>query len=148
MTLARWWRERGFERSYRNTVRQDLTRIRLEYAVKFKDAKNGNDFDTAMNAYLKDCRLPDLRLETLRSRTLRRTAERCGIDMPREWWEHNEEYDLWYLTPDGKRQLGHRVTQERIWTVKQWFNTLTPLVALLAGLIGVIIGLLGMWRSP
>lgn len=150
MSMARWWREWQFERSYRRSVRQDLKRIREQYEVRFKAAqeKDGSDFDLAMTAYLKECRLPDLRLETLRSRRIRRRSDAFGIDIPKEWWAHDEEHDLWYLTPDGRRQLKHRITQERIWWVKQWSLVLTPIVALIVGLVGVIIGLLGMWRWP
>jgi len=134
--------------SYRKSIRADLARLGTEYTAKFKTAASGNDFDTSMNAYLKECRLPDLRLETLNSRRLRRKAEHYGIDTPREWWLHDEEHDLWYLTPDGRRQIKRRVTQERIWTLKQWFHALTPIIALIVGLIGVIIGLVGIWRWP
>ena len=151
MSLSRWWRERRFEKSYRKSIRADLARLGTEYAAKFKAAEkaaDGNDFDAAMNAYLKACQLPDLRLETLKSRRLRRKAEHHGIDTPREWWLHDEELDLWYLTPDGRRQIKRRVTQERIWSVKQWFHALTPIVALIAGLLGVIIGLVSIWRWP
>ena len=148
MSLSRWWREQRFERSYRKAVRIDLERIGTAYKATFKAAANGNDFDAAMTAYLKECRLPDLRLDTLRSRRLRQLAERHGIDAPRDWWTHDEEHDLWYLTPDGKRQLKRRVTQERVWTLKQWVQAFTPIVALLAGLIGVLIGLVGIWRWP
>jgi len=148
MNLSRWWRERRFEKSYRASVRHDLARIGKAYQAKFKDAKDGNDFDAVSNAYLKESRLPDLRLETLKSRTLRRRADAVGVDIPREWWAHDEEHDLWYLTPDGRRQLKKRLTQERLWTVKQWIHALTPVVAILIGLIGVIIGLLAMWRWP
>jgi len=148
MNLSRWWRERQFEKSYRRSVKRDLARIGKEYEAKFKTLQAGNDFDASMTAYLKECRLPDLRLQTLRSRGLRRQADECGIDLPREWWDHDEEHDLWYLTPDGRRQLKRRLTQERVWAVKQWFQVLTPVIALLAGFAGVIIGLLGMWRWP
>jgi len=148
MSLSRWWREKWFERSYRKAVRSDLERIGASFRATWKTAATGNDFDAAMAAYLKECRLPDLRLDTLKSRRLRRKAERFGIDTPRDWWIHDEEHDLWYLTPDGTRQIKRRVTQERIWALKQWFHALTPIVALLAGLIGVIIGLVGIWRWP
>jgi hypothetical protein len=148
MSLSRWWRERRFEQSYRKSVRQDLTRIGKEFQARFKDAKDGNDFDASMTAYLKECRLPDLRLETLKSRKLRRRADIVGIDLPREWWDHDEEHDLWWLTPDGRRQLKRRLTQERVWALKQWIQALTPVAAILIGLVGVIIGLLAMWRWP
>ena len=148
MSVSRWWRERQFERSYRKSIRQDLERIGKEYKAKFQAAKDGNEFDASMAAYLKESRLPDLRLETLKSRKLRRHADRVGIDLPKEWWEHDEEHDLWYLTPDGRRQLMRRLTQERVWTFKQWVHALTPVVALIIGLVGVIIGLLAMWRWP
>ena len=98
--------------SYRKSIRQDLDRIGKEYKAKFKEARDGNDFDASMTAYLKECRLPDLRLETLKSRRLRARADAVGIDIPREWWAHDEEHDLWYLTPDGRRQLTRRLTQE------------------------------------
>lgn len=148
MGLSRWWRDRKFERAYRRSAAADLKRIGLAYEVKFKTAKEGNDFDAVMSAYLQDCRLPDLRLETLRSRLLRRKAERFGIEMPRDWWEHDETYDLWYLTPEGRRHLRRRLTEERVWVVKQWFLVLVPVIALLMGFIGTIIGLLGIWRAP
>jgi hypothetical protein len=148
MALSRWWRERRFEQAYRRSIAQDLRRIGLDYEARFKAAKEGNDFDGAMNAYLQECRLPDLRLETLRSRRWRRKAERCGVEMPRDWWEHDEAHDLWYLTPDGRRHLKKRIAEERMWVVKQWFRTLAPVVALLMGLLGTIIGLLGIWRAP
>jgi hypothetical protein len=146
MSLSRWWREMRFERSYRKAVKRDLERIGASFKATWKQASTGNDFDAAMAAYLAQCRLPDLRLLTLDSRRLRRKAERFGIEPPREWWFHDEEHDLWHLTPDGKRQLKRRVTQERIWTVKQWFHAVTPIVALITGLIGVIIGLVSIWR--
>jgi hypothetical protein len=150
MNLSRWWRERRFERAYRLAVKRDLAKIGSTYKSQFalKDSSTGNDFDAALTAYLKECRLPDLRLETIKSRRLRRRAERYGIETPREWWIHDEEHDLWYLTPDGTRQLLRRITQERIWTVKQWFHALTPIVALIVGLLGVVIGLIGIWRWP
>ncbi|MEI6667148.1 MAG: hypothetical protein WCP29_03255 [Acidobacteriota bacterium] len=148
MNLSRWWRERRFEHAYRRAVQRDLSRIGATYKATFKDAANGTDFEVAMTAYLKECRLPDLRLDTLKSRRLRRKAERFGIDPPRDWWVHDEEHDLWYLTPEGMRQLKRRVTLERIWTVKQWFHAMTPIAALLVGLIGVIVGLVGIWRWP
>ena len=151
MSVSRWWRERRFERSYRKSIRRDLTRIGREYETKFKEAresKDGNDFDASMTAYMKECRLPDLRLETLKSRKLRSRADAVGIDLPREWWDHDEEHDLWYLTPDGRRQLKRRLTQERLWTLRQWIQALVPLVAILIGAVGVIIGLLAMWRWP
>lgn len=148
MSLSRWWREWQFERSFRRAIRADLARIGKEYEAKFKLLTTGNDFDAAMAAYLAACRLPDLRLETLRSRQLRRRADACGVELPREWWEHDEEHDLWFLTPEGRRQAEHRITQERLWTVKQWMQVLTPAVALLVGFAGVIIGLLSMWRWP
>ncbi|HOG30518.1 MAG TPA: hypothetical protein PLT35_14675, partial [Vicinamibacterales bacterium] len=125
-----------------------LARIGKDYEAKFKTLQTGNDFDASMSAYLRECRLPDLRLETLRSRRLQGRADAAGIELPREWWEHDEEHDLWYLTPDGRRQLKRRLTQERIWAVRQWLQVLTPAVALAAGLVGVIIGLLAMWRWP
>jgi len=149
MSLTRWWRERTFERSYRKSIQDDLKRIGKTYQATFKaSASSGTDFDAAFTAYQKECRLPDLRLETLASRRLRRRAEKFGIDAPRDWWIHDEDHDLWYLTPDGKRQIKRRVTQERIWTVKQWFHALMPVVALIAGLVGVLIGLVGIWRWP
>jgi hypothetical protein len=148
MSLSRWWREWQFERSYQRSIRADLARIGKEYEAKFKVLATGNDFDAAMAAYLKACRLPDLRLETLRSRRLRRRADACGVELPREWWEHDEEHDLWFLTPDGRRQATRRLTQERVWAVKQWLQVLTPAVALIIGLAGVAIGLLSMWRWP
>jgi len=148
MSLSRWWREWQFERSYRTSIRTDLARIGKEYEAKFKLLSAGHEFDAAMAAYLKACRLPDLRLETLRSRRIRRTAEACGVELPREWWEHDEEHDLWFLTPDGRRQARRHIHQERIWAVKQWLQILTPAVALLVGLVGVVIGLLSMWRWP
>jgi hypothetical protein len=148
MGISRWWRERRFEKAYRKATAADLKRIGLEYEAKFKDAKEGQDFDVVMNAYLAECRLPDLRLETLRSRISRRKAERFGIEMPRDWWEHDETHDLWYLTPEGRRHLRRRMTEERIWGVKQWFIVLIPAVALAIGLVGTIIGLLGIWRAP
>lgn len=148
MSLSRWWRERRFEQAYRRSIRGDLQRIGREYEAKFKAAKEGNDFDAAMTAYLQECRLPDLRLETLKSRAWRRRAEQYGIEMPREWWEHDETHDLWFLTPEGRRHVKHRLTEERMWAVKQWFHTLVPVVALLVGLIGTVIGLLGIWRAP
>jgi hypothetical protein len=148
MSLSRWWREWQFERSYRRSVHRDLTRIGKAYESKFKALKTGNDFDGSMTTYLKECRLPDLRLAALTSRRLRRKADECGIDLPREWWERDDEHDLWYFTPDGRRQVTRRITQERVWAVKQWLQVLTPAVALLVGLAGVVIGLLGMWRWP
>ncbi|HPW20619.1 MAG TPA: hypothetical protein PLE61_07375 [Vicinamibacterales bacterium] len=148
MSLSRWWRERHFEREYRRSVKRDLARIGKDYEAKFKALQTGNDFDASMSAYLRECRLPDLRLETLRSRRLQCRADAAGIELPREWWEHDEEHDLWYLTPDGRRQLKRRLTQERIWAVRQWLQVLTPAAALAAGLVGVIIGLLAMWRWP
>jgi len=148
MNLSRWWREWRFERAYKRSVKRDLARIGKEYQAKFKDLQTGNAFDAAFTAYLAECRLPDLRIETLRSRKLQRMADERGVDLPREWWEHDEEHDLWFITPEGRRQLKRRLTEERVWTVKQWLLVLTPLVALVAGLIGVIIGLLGMWRWP
>jgi hypothetical protein len=148
MNLSRWWREWRFERAYKRSVKRDLARIGKEYQAKFKSLQTGNDFDAAFTAYLAECRLPDLRIETLRSRKLQRLADERGVDLPREWWEHDEEHDLWFITPDGRRQLKRRLTEERVWTVKQWLLVLTPVVALVAGLIGVIIGLLGMWRWP
>lgn len=148
MSVTRWWRERRFERSYRKSVRQDLDRIGKEYNAKFKAARNGNDFDAAMSAYLKECRLPDLRLETLKSRRLRARADAVGIELPREWWDRDEEHDLWYLMPDGRRQLKRRLTQERVWTLKQWIQALIPVVAIFIGAVGVVIGLLAMWRWP
>jgi hypothetical protein len=148
MSLSRWWREWQFETSYKKSIRADLARIGKEYEAKFKVLSTGNDFDTAMAAYLQACRLPDLRLETLRSRRLRRRADARGVELPREWWEHDEEHDLWFLTPDGRRQAQRRLTQERLWAVKQWLQVLTPAVALIVGLAGVVIGLLSMWRWP
>lgn len=148
MSLSRWWREWQFERSYRRSIRADLGRIGKEYEAKFKLLAAGDDFDAAMTAYLKACRLPDLRLETLRSRRLKRRADARGVELPREWWEHDEEHDLWFLTPDGRRQAKHRFTQERVWAVKQWLQVLIPAVALIVGLAGVAIGLLSMWRWP
>lgn len=148
MGMSRWWRERQFEQAYRRSIAQDLKRIGREYEAKFKAAKEGNDFDAAMTAYLQECRLPDLRLETMKSRRARRVAERFGIAMPQDWWEHDEIHDLSYLTPEGRRHLKRRVTEERLWAVKQWFRTLVPIVALLMGLVGTIIGLLGIWRAP
>jgi len=148
MSLSRWWREWQFERSYRKSIRADLARIGKEYEAKFKRLAGGNEFDAAMAAYLAACRLPDLRLETLRSRRLVRKADARGVELPREWWEHDEEHDLWFLTPDGRRQAKRHLTQERLWTVKQWLAILIPAVALLVGAAGVVIGLLGMWRWP
>ena len=148
MSLSRWWREWQFERSYRRSIRADLARIGKDYEEKFKRLATGNDFDAAMTAYLRACRLPDLRLETLRSRRLRRKADARGIELPREWWEHDEEHDLWILTPEGRREVTHRLTQERVWAVKQWLAVLIPAVALLVGAAGVVIGLLSMWRWP
>lgn len=148
MGVSRWWRERQFEQAYRRAVHQDQKRIGREFEARFKDSQIGNDFDTVMNAYLKEMRLPDLRLETIRSRVWRRKAERLGVDMPREWWEHDEEHDLWYLTPEGRRQLSKRLTQERVWAVKQWFHALAPPAAIIIGLLGALIGLLAMWRWP
>jgi len=148
MGLSRWWRERKFERAYRRSATADLKRIQLAYETKFKSAKEGHDIDTVMTAYMAECRLPDLRLETLRSRILRRKAERFGIEMPRDWWEHDDTHDLWYLTPDGRRHLRRRLTEERVWVVKQWFLVLVPVIALLIGFIGTLIGLLGIWRAP
>jgi hypothetical protein len=148
MSLARWWRERQFERAYQRSIRADLARIGKEYEATFKRLATGNDFDAAMSDYLKACRLPDLRLETLRSRRLRRKADASGVELPREWWEYDEEHDLWFLTPHGKRQLKRRITEERVWGVKQWLQVLTPAVALVVGLVGVVIGLLSMWRWP
>jgi hypothetical protein len=148
MSLSRWWREWQFERSYRRAIQADVARIGKEYQARFKQLTSGNDFDAAMAEYLRACRLPDLRLETLRSRRLRRRADAAGIELPREWWAHDEEHDLWFLTTDGRRQVKRRLTQERVWTVKQWLQALTPFIALIVGLAGVIIGLLGMWRWP
>jgi RimJ/RimL family protein N-acetyltransferase len=148
MGLSRWWRERQFERSYRRSTRADLARIGKEYEAKFKMPATGNDIHAAMSAYLETCRLPDLRLETLRSRRLRRKADARGVELPKEWWEHDEEHDLWFLTPDGRRQAKQRLTQERMWAVKQWIQVLAPAVALVVGLAGVLIGLLSMWRWP
>jgi len=148
MSLGRWWREWQFERSYTKSIRADLARIGREYEAKFKQLATGNDFDAAMSAYLTACRLPDLRLETLRSRRLRRKADARGVDLPREWWEHDEEHDLWFLTPEGRQQARRRLTQERVWAVKQWLQVLIPAVALIVGFAGVVIGLLSMWRWP
>jgi hypothetical protein len=148
MGLSRWWRERRFERAYRKATAADLKRIGQTYEQKFKTAQEGQQFDVVMNAYLAECRVPDLRLETLRSRILRRKAERLGVEMPREWWEHDEAHDLWYLTTDGRRHLRRRLTEERIWVVKQWLMVLVPVLALLCGTVGVVIGLIGIWRAP
>lgn len=148
MSLSRWWREWQFERSYRNSIRADLARIGKEYEEQFKRLKTGNDIDAAMSAYLGACRLPDLRLETLRSRRIRRKAEARGVELPREWWEHDEEHDLWFLTPEGRRQARRHLQQERLWAAKQWLAILIPAVALLIGAAGVVIALLSMWRWP
>jgi hypothetical protein len=148
MSLSRWWREWQFERSYKQSIRADLARIGREYEARFKLPATGNDVDAAMAAYLKACRLPDLRSETLRSRRIRRAADACGVELPREWWEHDDEHDLWFLTPDGRRQARRRISQERMWAVKQWLQILTPAAALIVGLAGVVIGLLSMWRWP
>lgn len=148
MSLSRWWREWQFERSYKKSIRSDLARIGKEYEAKFKLLASGSEFDAAMAAYLSACRLPDLRLETLRSRRILRAADGCGVELPREWWEHDEEHDLWFLTPDGRRQATHRITQERLWAAKQWLQVFTPVAAIIIGLAGVVIGLLSMWRWP
>ena len=148
MSLSRWWREWRFERSFRFAIRADLARIGKEYEAKFELPATGNEIDAAMAAYLRACRLPDLRLETLLSRRLRRRADARGVELPKEWWEHDEEHDLWYLTPEGRRQAEHRLAQERLWKVNQWMHVLAPAVALLVGLAGVVIGLLSMWRWP
>ena len=148
MSLSRWWREWRFERSYRRSIRRDLARIGREYEAKFKLLATGNEFDAAMSDYLQACRLPDLRLETLHSRRLRRKADAGGVELPREWWEHDEEHDLWFLTPDGRRQARHQLSENRFRAVKQWIQILTPAAALILGLAGVVIGLLSMWRWP
>jgi hypothetical protein len=147
MHASRWWRERHFEQSYRKAVRKDLARLGKQYEARFKEAKEGNDFDATLKAYLGDCRLSDLRLETLRSRRLRKLAEKYGIDLPREWWEHDDTHDLWYLSPIGRRQLKKRVTQERIWNLRQWLNAAIPAVAMLVGVVGIVIGLIAVWRA-
>jgi len=148
MGLSRWWRERQFEQAYRRAAAADLERIGASYKEQFTSAKEGQDFDAVMNAYLAECKLPDLRLESLRSRRLRRKADRLGVEMPREWWEHDETHDIWYLTPEGRRHLRRRLTEERVWVVKQWLHVLVPAMALLLGLVGAVIGLLGVWRAP
>ena len=148
MSLSRSWREWRFERSYRRSIRRDLARIGKEYEAKFKLLATGNEFDAAMSDYLQACRLPDLRLETLHSRRLRRKADASGVELPREWWEHDEEHDLWFLTPDGRRQARHQLSENRFRAVKQWIQILTPAAALILGLAGVVIGLLSMWRWP
>ncbi len=147
MHVSRWWRERRFEKAYRKTVKKDLARLGKEYEARFKEAKAGNDFDATLSAYLKDCKLSDLRLETIRSRQLRKLAEKYGIDLPREWWEHDETYDMWYLSPIGRRQVKKRASQERIWSFKQWLNAAIPAVALLIGVVGIIIALIAVWRA-
>jgi hypothetical protein len=68
--------------------------------------------------------------------------------MPRDWWEHDAPNDLWHLTPEGRRHLRKRLTEERLWVIRQWFHALVPIIALTIGLIGTIIGLLGIWRAP
>ena len=110
MNLSRWWRERRFEKAYRKTIRRDLAKLGREYEGRFKEAKNGDGFDMTLNAYLAACKLSDLRLETIRSRRLRKKAERFGLDLPREWWEHDDTHDLWYLSPDrpAPAQEAHR----------------------------------------
>ena len=148
MSLSRWWREWQFEQSYKKSIRADLARIGKEYEAKFKVLAAGNDFDAAMAAYLKACRLPDLGCRRCGAAACGAKPTRCGVELPRDWWEHDEEHDLWFLTPDGRRQTKRRLTQERLWAVKQWLQVLTPAVALIVGLAGVVIGLLSMWRWP
>jgi hypothetical protein len=147
MHVSRWWREQRFERSFRKSIKRDLAKLGRAYEARFKEAKEGNDFDVTLNAYLRDCKLSDLRLETIRSRSLRKLAERFGIDLPREWWEHDDTHDLWYLSPTGRRQLKKRVTQERIWSLRQWVNAVVPVVALIIGIVGVLIGMVAVWRA-
>ena len=144
MSLSRWWREWRFEQSFRRAIRADLARIGKEYEAKFTRLATGNDFDAAM-AHGLQLTSPTA---ALRSRQLRRRADAAGVGLPREWWEHDEEHDLWFLTPDGRRQARRQITEERVWSVKQWLQVLTPAVALIVGLAGVVIGLLSMWRWP
>ncbi len=101
-----------------------------------------------MTAYLKACRLPDLRLETLRSRRSGERPTPAASSCRESGGSTTRSTTCGFSRPTDGARPGGTSTQERIWAVKQWLQILTPAVALIVGLAGVVIGLLSMWRWP
>jgi hypothetical protein len=52
-----------------------------------------------------------------------------------------------YLGASGRREIKTRLRQARTAVLREWIVAITPLAALLLGLIGLVIGLFALWPS-
>jgi hypothetical protein len=140
------WQQRRLERTFQRRIYDDLNRISKDYAPRFAAAKDAIEFDSVLQAYLKECLRPDVQLEVARSRRLRRRAWQLGIEAASEAWEYDEATGHRYLSPAGRRQLAHEMRTERLDVVKRLTAVLIPVIAVLTGLLGVLIALILAWR--
>ena len=147
MSLSRWWREWQFEQSYKKSIRADLARIGKEYQAKFKVLATGNDFDAAMAAYLKACRLPDPGCKRYGAADCGAKPTRAASSSPGIGGNTMRNTTCGSSRPTaGARRNG--ASRRNACGPSAWLQVLTPAVALIVGLAGVVIGLLSMWRWP
>lgn len=92
------------------------------------------------------------RIEELIGRRIIREARNHDVDIPSysrdgEIWESDDSCGMTYLTPRGRSHLRKLIDEEktRRFDVKvRWVKLLLPLITALAGLIGVLTGLISV----
>ena len=87
------------------------------------------------------------KLTWLQEKPIRRTAERLGIDIDREWLEpfdHSEA--ITRLSSSGEAKLRRLIRQQHRESVEWWVKLVTPIITVLTGLIAALVALLSFLR--
>lgn len=149
-TRVRIWRlRRGLDRIYRKS--------RREIAAAQRKSQRREEIESLESLWNHEYSLVSEELESLATKSLLAEAFRLRLAVPPHpntgtrdaSWEQGLNTGEWYLTPHGisaVRQAIRTEREERRKVVLVWVPAITAIITALAGLIGILTGLVAVWR--
>jgi hypothetical protein len=150
--LSDWWHFEKLKRRRRE--------IRKEFAEQFeklrKDkSKTSEDYNALQAEEYYEGKAMDEVVDTFLSDRLIEQATECDVEVPpysenKELFQHTEDGERVYLNAKGRalmRDLIHKEQERNFEKWARWAKTFAPLIAAIAGLLGVLTGLVSVLKK-
>ena len=149
--LSDWWNFRKLKR-----VRREL---RKSYAEQFKQyrtdkSKTADDYNALQAEEYYEGQATEEAVNKFLSNRLLEQATEYDIETPpiseEEFWQYTHDGEYYYLSVAGRalvRRLIHTERERSFEEWARWARTFAPIIAAIAGLVGVLIGLASVLKK-
>lgn len=146
-TRTRWLPERLQDWQERRSLERQIEEINRRFQPRMAAAKTDQEEHHIDQEWVEAIEQYQVSMGVLKTKRLIKLANRWEVEIPSGAWTNDRYENVRYIAPPHQIKLRRSIRDARREAVKWWVQLLTPIISVLTGLAGALIGLFTYLRK-